>query len=109
MNVRTVGSRGDGPGGGVLSRGSGLRVRDRLGGHVARLAAARLPVDASLPMIDNKVLSAAPLRIVVVMALVLERCARLRLRFFDAQIEDVESMLAEGTAKLAADAAAGTS
>jgi hypothetical protein len=35
-----------------------------------RLAAARLPVDASLPMIDNKVLFVAGLRLVVVMAIV---------------------------------------
>src|ERR1700710_1749154 len=35
-----------------------------------RLAAARLPVDASLPMIDNQVLFVAGLRLVVVMAIV---------------------------------------
>jgi hypothetical protein len=35
-----------------------------------RLAAARLPVDASLPMIDNQVLFLAGLRLVVVMAIV---------------------------------------
>jgi Vacuolar protein sorting-associated protein 62 len=35
-----------------------------------RLAAGRLPVDASLPMIDNKVLFVAGLRLVVVMAIV---------------------------------------
>ena len=35
-----------------------------------RLAAARLPVDASLPYIDNKVLLVAGLRLVVVMAIV---------------------------------------
>jgi hypothetical protein len=35
-----------------------------------RLSAARLPVDASLPMIDNKVVFLAGLRLVVVMAIV---------------------------------------
>ena len=35
-----------------------------------RLSAARLPVDASLPMIDNKVVLAAGVRVVVVMVFV---------------------------------------
>jgi hypothetical protein len=35
-----------------------------------RLSAARVPVDASLPMIDNQILFLAGLRLVVVMAIV---------------------------------------